>query len=578
MTTQLLKRRLKRYRTDVVTKSKSNRNDIKEQCDNIITTVDEESNIVLRWTKSVAIFGDSVYALVAATIVFSVSIWISYRFGHGKSNDDGFSGSYQHQRSDYRTGSNQSSIASPSIYTSNAINQYESLGPIPNIDPPFIFTVQLDEMGEIQFNDNDTYNNIHDAFYKDGVVAIRGLLSEDLLRQLDDESLIVVQDLVESRIQQSIQTKNSTASISPKSTQQNKKKLLQFFTVKHRILFQNKNSQTLSAFANVAIRSAIPSLVAALHYNYTKPFTKMMENEISANGSISNDNRLDELLRSKTTQNIRVLRDIFLAKDNEQFVCGWHVDDMGFWPVTQDSPTGINVWVAIDDMPPSDGGGFAVAVQSHVAPWRNEAHIATGSSMHFPLPHGYTDASHMLMNRTGGGTCNIKQIAPHLHQRMEETSRLYDIRRGDIIIHTRWLFHRTIPFVDGTDSNSHIYRRYSIRYGPGSSRIPPGYGTEYSVLWNESNGGMAADDICNFDNDTPWYPLAWRQLTLENNTVTSSSRTTTIKSLNKEEELFLAMQFANLVNTKFPIAEKLAQQRQTEMQQLLTQQHLHHRS
>ena len=73
---------------------------------------------------------------------------------------------------------------------------------------------------------------------------------------------------------------------------------------------------------------------------------------------------------------------------------------------------------------------------------------------------------------------------------------------GDVIFHTRWLFHRTVPFVKNTtttsnnndntkndgnnDSNnnadnnnvgtnkSRIYRRYSIRYGPGESIIPPG--------------------------------------------------------------------------------------------------------
>mmetsp|Transcript_17836 Transcript_17836/g.41775 ORF Transcript_17836/g.41775 Transcript_17836/m.41775 type:complete len:151 (-) Transcript_17836:100-552(-) len=51
-----------------------------------------------------------------------------------------------------------------------------------------------------------------------------------------------------------------------------------------------------------------------------------------------------------------------------------------------------------------------------------------------------------------------------------------------------------------------IYRRYSLRYGPGSSIIPPGYGTEPSVLWDESNGGRTADQVCELTG--PWYPRA----------------------------------------------------------------------
>jgi hypothetical protein len=45
-----------------------------------------------------------------------------------------------------------------------------------------------------------------------------------------------------------------------------------------------------------------------------------------------------------------MLRDIFLAKDSEQFVCGWHVDDTGFWPAVAEAP-GVNAWIAVDDMP-----------------------------------------------------------------------------------------------------------------------------------------------------------------------------------------------------------------------------------
>lgn len=98
---------------------------------------------------------------------------------------------------------------------------------------------------------------------------------------------------------------------------------------------------------------------------------------------------------------------------------------------------------------------------------------------------------------------------------MEETKRIYPVRKGDVIFHTRWLFHRTVPFERSyvakhqqqEEDTELVYRRYSVRYSPGSSKVPPGYGTELSVLWDEKNGGRTADDVCRLD--APWYPQAW---------------------------------------------------------------------
>ena len=80
-----------------------------------------------------------------------------------------------------------------------------------------------------------------------------------------------------------------------------------------------------------------------------------------------------------------------------------------------------------------------------------------------------------------------------------------------MIFHTRWLFHRTIPFHRdkilsrvANKENPMLYRRYSIRYGPGTSIIPPGYGTEPSVISEESNGGRSADHVSQYDS--AWYP------------------------------------------------------------------------
>jgi Phytanoyl-CoA dioxygenase (PhyH) len=236
---------------------------------------------------------------------------------------------------------------------------------------------------------------------------------------------------------------------------------------------------------------------------------------------------------SCTNETVRILRDIFLAKDEEQYICGWHVDDVGFWPALADAP-GVNAWIALDDMPIENGGGFALAVGSHQGTWRHEAYELTGSTHSFP-EGGFTSSKDILHNRPGNGTCNIQDTAPHLHRRMEETKRIYDIKRGDgklfgrirfcdshssshipyyvflVIFHDRWLFHRTVPFTKETiqsgianDDDPLVYRRYSIRYGPGSSIIPPGYGTEPSVISLEENGGKTADAIAKYD--AAWYP------------------------------------------------------------------------
>lgn len=182
---------------------------------------------------------------------------------------------------------------------------------------------------------------------------------------------------------------------------------------------------------------------------------------------------------------------------------------MGFWPATPNSQ-GVNAWVALDDMElTEETGGFALAVASHTAPWRTAAYYWTGASTNFPKG-GYRDVADMFQRRTGHGTCNLKTSAPHIHQRMEETARIYPVRKGDVVFHTRWLFHKTVPVQRKTDTNR-VFRRYSIRYGEGEDTIlPPGYGMEPSILWEPTNGGKSANEVC--ETDGPWYPIAWPRI------------------------------------------------------------------
>jgi hypothetical protein len=55
--------------------------------------------------------------------------------------------------------------------------KYEALGPVPEIDPPKVFHVQ-----------EDSLESIRDAYGQDGVVAVRGLISDELWQRLDKES------------------------------------------------------------------------------------------------------------------------------------------------------------------------------------------------------------------------------------------------------------------------------------------------------------------------------------------------------------------------------------------------------
>ena len=241
-------------------------------------------------------------------------------------------------------------------------------------------------------------------------------------------------------------------------------------------------------------------------------------------------------------------RDIFLAKDEGEYICGWHVDDTGFWPATASSP-GVNAWIAIDDMPSSLGGGFALAVGSHRVDWNQQAHEAIGSPVTFP-DDGFKDAADLFANRMGSGTCNIKTTAPHLHKKLEGMKRIYDIQRGDVIFHTRWLFHRTVPLrrdvvaQDREEMKSRVLRRYSVRYSPGTAVVPPGYGVELSVLSNPANGGRTADDVSRLDG--PWYPQCWPSV--------------------DEQELSA---LRSLVENRVPEAEQLRTKRRQEMQPFL---------
>jgi hypothetical protein len=398
------------------------------------------------WFQYLALFGDSSCALAFSGALLVVAVMISVSLdGH----DGLFPGQPEHQT-------------------------FES---VPDITPAYIF--HFDPSITSNADGRWLSEEMLESFERDGVIAVRGIIDPEMLDALDQEATAIL-DEQKQRDRLKAQERPKVLTGRPPSPKQ-------FLTVKLNAIFPNVNqTNTTTAFATVAMMSNIPKFAAnLLHFDDSA---------------------------TCTNQTVRILRDIFLAKDEEEYICGWHVDDVGFWPALAEAP-GVNAWIALDDMPVDRGGGFALAVGSHTASWREEAYNVTGSTHTFPKG-GFKSSIDILQNRPGNGTCNIKDTAPHLHRRMEETKRVYEIKRGDVIFHHRWLFHRTIPFsrevvqerISNNDSPL-VYRRYSIRYGPGSSIIPPGYGTEPSVISDFNNGGRTADEVALLD--APWYPKVW---------------------------------------------------------------------
>lgn len=376
---------------------------------------------------------------------------------------------------------------------------YAKLPPTPKIAPFKIYKVD---------NNNGPFvtKQMRLAYENDGVVAVRGLLSKHQM------------DLLETASNQLV-----PAQLAPEERKRKRgKSERQFHTVQSGAIFlespDSENATMSSGFREAALFSSIPQMAA-------------------------------DLLKLDNNETMRLFRDIFLSKDSDQFVCGWHVDDTGFWPATAEA-VGINAWIAIDDMPTYSGGGFALAVGSHKAPWRQDAHKAIGSTMTYPKD-GFKDVQDLFDSRVGEGTCNLKRAAPHLNRRMEETKRIYEVKRGDVIFTDRWLFHRTMPFNrrvlekrEAAGEPELIFRRYSLRYNPGSAKIPKGYGTELSVLWDDANGGRTADEVAS--KDGPWYPLCYPSAS--------------------EDEM---RQLNSLIRDKIPVAEQRFKARKEEIKPYL---------
>jgi Phytanoyl-CoA dioxygenase (PhyH) len=260
------------------------------------------------------------------------------------------------------------------------------------------------------------------------------------------------------------------------------------------------------------------------------------------------------------SQTLRVLRDIFIAKSvHDDSACDWHVDDVGFWPQSylsddDDSDNrddnskdqnGINVWIALDDMPAAFQGGMALAPGSHTASWRHEAYLALGQNR--SQDGGVTkqqvqqkmqerrrlqqNANNSTESNSGNSkypTCELGHLNPTLQQTIDAAAVVLDIKRGDVIFSTRNLFHKTVAvtaphgveYYENQVPRVEFLKRYSIRYVPGSARLPNGWSVEWSVVHNASNAGRRLDDIVvdddeqaadenNGNKELMFYPRVW---------------------------------------------------------------------
>lgn len=197
--------------------------------------------------------------------------------------------------------------------------------------------------------------------------------------------------------------------------------------------------------------------------------------------------------------------------------CDWHVDDIGFWPESFGSgeQEGINVWIAMEDMPRQFQGSMALSPGSHRAEWRHEAYASIGLNLTFQ--GGFTKEQVTDMARSGEKlltTCEMKTQAPEIREKIEATKWIPDVKKGDVIFATRSLFHRT---VEVTEEGKEYYaskgieylNRYSIRYVPGSARLPHGWTFEWSIKSNSDNEGRTLDSAMEQNDNHLWYPRVW---------------------------------------------------------------------
>lgn len=238
------------------------------------------------------------------------------------------------------------------------------------------------------------------------------------------------------------------------------------------------------------------------------------------------------------SQNLRMIHDFFLSRNiNDIVKCDWHVDGHGLWPESYETPSpaskasgkdqdGVNAWIALDDMSAEHEGSMALAAGSHKVPWRYDAYRAIGRD---GTKNGgetwqeFVDravSGKGMVNHPEQGNrirlCSLGVTAPDLCEKMEAQKHVLDLKAGDVVFATRNLFHRTLDvtnlgrehFENLNKTNLH---RYTIRYTTGSAQLPTGYcWLEWSILCNPEIAGWTLDEAMEPNQNIPhWFPEVW---------------------------------------------------------------------
>ncbi len=136
-------------------------------------------------------------------------------------------------------------------------------------------------------------------------------------------------------------------------------------------------------------------------------------------------------------------------------------------------------------------------------------------------------------------TCNLEDEDPELAHIIDESQKVFDFQKGDVLLHTRWLFDCSIPltsarraYLTKLGQKSAFCERYLVHYEYGDLCLIKGFTNfEFSALLNPQNKGKALAQI-NRD-DGPFYPKCYPESMIVHE----------IKNMNC------------LIANKFPIAE-----------------------
>lgn len=337
-----------------------------------------------------------------------------------------------------------------------------------------VFRVSPDRRDFVNYS--DYYDEIKKAYDEFGLVLVQGLLGNEIIAQLSEAGDILVQ-------------KTSSSST-------------QFSTVKFGPIFlplpsssscsdtgawNDCNADVRSVFRQVALNSSIPKFIAQVLLQ----------------------------LNEWDGSTLRVVNDVFLSKGKEAGYCGWHVDDLHFWPTSASSATtgisstgihgGVNAWIAIDDIPSSTGGGLAVVPKSHIAQWRYDAYNIIGSIPAHPQ-EGFQNAQD-LYSTFPVTTCDLAEVSPELSSLMDDEAVIFNITKGDVLLMNRWVWHKSIPLRLGDNKEIRPLKRYTIRYDKGTTLVQKGYSTHLSIMYDGENSGKSLDEIS--QRSGPFFPQAF---------------------------------------------------------------------